>query len=156
MVQASDTLQNILEEATAKRGLDFTFQEPLWGTWPMARFGEYHPRLPSSILFTDFGCLLPITVEKSNELIPQYDLSTSHLRLLMPVLLRSGEPKVARGPTSKSSSASGADEANVDFNATRRQAYDAWIALPYLSTQGLDSLVWFESLCEVEVGRWRE
>lgn len=89
-------------------------------------------------------------------MIPQYDLSTSHLQLLLPILLRSGEPKVAQGLAAKKSSSSGEGKAAVDPNSIRRQAYEEWIALPYLDTQGSDSLAWFESLCEVEVGRWRE
>ncbi|PWY99410.1 hypothetical protein BCV70DRAFT_200980 [Testicularia cyperi] len=145
LTNASDTLRNIMEEAAERKGLEFAFQQSMWGTWSMDQF-----------------------VEKTADLTSQYHVSTSHLGLLVPTLLRSGEP--ARKPSSSSKridTASVVDESHAqsqshsqsqshDPNAARRSAYETWIALPYLDTRGHSSLSWLEALCEVEVGRWRD
>lgn len=89
------------------------------------------------------------TVERTADLTTQYRISTQHLELLVPTLIQSGEPPASR--TSKNSE--GAEERR---SKERRGAYEAWISLPYLETRGAQSLLGFEALCEVEIGRWNE
>ncbi|SAM82433.1 uncharacterized protein UBRO_04551 [Ustilago bromivora] len=126
LTTASDSLRSLLEEATQRKGLEFAFQEPLWATWSLDRF-----------------------IERTSELASQYCVSTQHLQLLVPTLIHSGEP-----PASASSrNSEGAAERR---SKERRGAYEAWISLPYIETRGSQSLLGFESICEVEVGRWRE
>ena len=40
---ASDSLRTLLEEAAQRKGLEFAFQEPLWATWSLDRFGKSDP-----------------------------------------------------------------------------------------------------------------
>uniref|UniRef100_V5EQH1 Uncharacterized protein n=2 Tax=Kalmanozyma brasiliensis (strain GHG001) TaxID=1365824 RepID=V5EQH1_KALBG len=126
LTTASDSLRSLLEEAAQRKGLEFVFQDPMWATWPLERF-----------------------VERTSELASQYRISTQHLQLLVPTLIRSGEP-----PASSSSRPS--DEATQRRSKQRRSAYESWITLPYLETRGSQSLLGFEAICEVEVGRWKE
>ncbi|SNX83816.1 uncharacterized protein MEPE_02524 [Melanopsichium pennsylvanicum] len=122
---ASESLGALLEEAAQRKGLEFAFQEPLWATWSLDRF-----------------------VERTMDLTSQYRVSTQHLELLVPTLVKSGE-----SPTPTSRHSGGAEERR---SKERRAAYEAWIGLPYLETRGSQSLIGLEGLCEVEIGRWRE
>lgn len=104
--------------------------------------------------------MLGPTVSYIQALTPTYALSTGHLALLVPTLVRSK----STSPNLQKSSASGATvtasegdgKESGDANGIRRKAYEEWIALPYLETEGRGSLAWLESICEVEVGRYRE
>lgn len=40
LTTASDSLRSLLEEAAQRKGLEFAFQEPMWATWPLDRFGK--------------------------------------------------------------------------------------------------------------------
>ncbi|EPQ30519.1 uncharacterized protein PFL1_02045 [Pseudozyma flocculosa PF-1] len=141
IVQTSDAIAALLPDAAKARGLEFAFQEPMWGTWPLERFVSY---------------ITGVT--------PSYVLSTSHLALLVPILLR---PKASPAPSSSDpnrvSKASFAREDSAskdgkpaDPNAHRRKAFEDWIALPHLETKGRGSMAWFEAVCRVEVGKYLE
>ncbi|KAJ9479372.1 hypothetical protein PHBOTO_002838 [Pseudozyma hubeiensis] len=128
LTTASDSLVALLDEASQRKGLEFAFQDPMWGTWPMERF-----------------------VERVLDLTRQYRISTQHLQLLVPTLIKSGE-----APASTAARKHGEQEAVERRSKQRRAAYEAWIGLPYLETRGPQSLIGLEAVCEVEVGRWKE
>lgn len=128
LTNACDSLRALLDEASQRNGLEFAFQEPMWATWPLEPF-----------------------VGRTAELTRQYRISTHHLQVLVPTLIQSGEPPASAGTRKHG------DQETVERRSKhRRAAYEAWIALPYLDTRGSHSLVGFEAVCEVEVGRWKE
>ena len=47
LTTASDSLRSLLEEASQRKSLEFAYQEPLWATWPLDRFGKFEPPLRS-------------------------------------------------------------------------------------------------------------
>ncbi|KAN0064885.1 hypothetical protein ACQY0O_001942 [Thecaphora frezii] len=141
ITQTSDAVAALLPEAAKARGLEFAFSEAMWGTWPLERF-----------------------VSQVTRLTPSYVVSTSHLALLVPILLR---PKVT--PPSSSSAPNRISKATFtrdddeskdgkakDPNAHRRKAFEEWIALPHLETKGRGSIAWLESVCQVEVARYQD
>ena len=117
-----DTAHALLND-TASAHASKAFQEPMWGTWSMARF-----------------------VRAMSCLSTQYDLATTHTRMLLPDLCEASE------------------------GAPHRAALATWVRLPCVHTSGISanapafgsdaetitgtSRHFFEHICETEVRGW--